>query len=116
MPSHYDELGLKVQRAQYELTRIRGVATVDGVTVEVDAENRLLAVDVSNSAAILAAYQAALADKEPQVVAAMQELSDDPQVQSVQAFAEANTARHEAERLAQEDTRSSSGRFFESSW
>ncbi|MEU1985037.1 hypothetical protein [Nocardia sp. NPDC019395] len=119
MTGPYDELGLKVQRAQYELERIRGVGTVRGVTVVVDAENRLLAVHAPNGTAIHAAYRAALADKEPQVVAAMRELSADPQVQSVQFFAEANTARLEAERHARaesEEEGGAIGRFFEDSW
>ncbi|CAM4000391.1 YbaB/EbfC family nucleoid-associated protein [Nocardia ninae] len=112
-PAH-EELGMKVQRAQYELAQIRGVGKVDGVRVEVDAENRLLSVNVPNAERILAAYEAAVADKEPQVEAAMRELTEDPQVSSTRIFVEANSARLEAERRGQAE-HAGNGRF-ESGW
>ncbi|WP_147140060.1 YbaB/EbfC family nucleoid-associated protein [Nocardia ninae] len=105
---------MKVQRAQYELAQIRGVGKVDGVRVEVDAENRLLSVNVPNAERILAAYEAAVADKEPQVEAAMRELTEDPQVSSTRIFVEANSARLEAERRGQAE-HAGNGRF-ESGW
>ncbi|WP_225726562.1 MULTISPECIES: hypothetical protein [unclassified Nocardia] len=92
-----EELGLKVQRAQHELAQIRGIGVVDGVTVEVDAENRLLAVSVPNCAAVLAAYAAAIQDKEPKVAHAMRDLTTDPRVQSVRIFVDANASQPPAE-------------------
>lgn len=88
--SSFDELGPKVQRAQQQIGRIRGVATVDGVRVEVDAHNRLVSISVPNSAAVLAAYRAAVRDKQPQVDAAMRDVLDDPRAQAVSQFVEAN--------------------------
>ncbi|MFI9400597.1 hypothetical protein [Nocardia sp. NPDC052316] len=105
---------MKVQRAQYELDRIRGVGKVDGVRVEVDAENRLLSISVPNAERILAAYAAAVADKQPQVEAAMRELTEDPQVSSTRIFVEANSARLEAERRGRQEL-AGNGRF-ESGW
>ncbi|MCM6777595.1 YbaB/EbfC family nucleoid-associated protein [Nocardia sp. CDC159] len=117
MASQYDELGLKVQRAQYELEQIRGSGTVDGVTVEVDAENRLISVDVPGGETIVAAYRAALRDIEPKVAEATRELFADPQVQSARVFAEANSARLEAERRAQQQSEDASGgSYLKNSW
>ncbi|MFI6999943.1 YbaB/EbfC family nucleoid-associated protein [Nocardia sp. NPDC050175] len=113
-PSH-DELGLKVQRAQYELAQIRGVGKVDGVRVEVDADNRLVSISVPNAERILAAYEAAVLDKQPQVEEAMRELTEDPQVSSARIFADANAARLEGERRGQDAHSTGSGRF-ESGW
>lgn len=39
--SEFDELGVKVQRAQLVVGKIRGVGAIDGITVEVDAETAL---------------------------------------------------------------------------
>lgn len=89
--SQFDELGLKVKRAQEELANIRGVGVARGVTVEVDAENRLVSVDAPDGDRILAAYEAALADKRPRVDAALREVMTDPQTQAITAFVEANT-------------------------
>ncbi|PXX69390.1 hypothetical protein DFR70_1021079 [Nocardia tenerifensis] len=111
-PTH-DELGMKVQRAQYQLAQIRGVGKVDGVSVEVDAENRLVSLNVPNAERIIAAYDAAVRDLQPQVDEAMRELAEDPQVSSARIFTEANSARLEAERRERER---SSGGFLESGW
>ncbi|GAA5095065.1 hypothetical protein [Nocardia iowensis] len=102
MSQKFEELGLKVQRAHHAIGQIRGEATVRGVRVVVDAENRLLAVDVPDADAILEAYEAALRDKQPRVEAAMQELRADARFESVMIFAEANSAR-KAERAEQQD-------------
>ncbi|MEU7140552.1 hypothetical protein ABZ942_13965 [Nocardia sp. NPDC046473] len=96
--SDFEELGRKVQRAQYAMGQVRGIGLVRGVRVTVDAENRLLSVDVPNAWTIIEAYQAALRDKEPQVAAAMRELNADSRFRSVRTFTEANSARLEAER------------------
>ncbi len=93
--SQFDELGLKVKRAQEELRQVRGTGTVRGVTVEVDAENRLLAVSVPGGDAVIAAYQAALADKQPKVDAAVRELMADPRAEAISTFVEANRAEQE---------------------
>lgn len=113
-PSHA-ELGLKVQRAQYELAQIRGVGKVDGVRVEVDAENRLVSLSVPNAERIIAAYDAAVLDMQPQIEEAMRELTEDPQVSSARIFADANAARLEAERRGQ-DTHSTGNGWLESGW
>ncbi|MEV6554412.1 YbaB/EbfC family nucleoid-associated protein [Nocardia sp. NPDC051756] len=113
-PSH-DELGLKVQRAQHELAQIRGVGKVDGVRVEVDAENRLVSLSVPNAERIIAAYDAAVLDMQPHIEEAMRELTEDPQVSSARIFADANSARLEAERREQE-AHSTGSALFDSGW
>ncbi|PXX68537.1 hypothetical protein DFR70_102219 [Nocardia tenerifensis] len=98
MHGDFEELGRKVQRAQYAMAQVRGIGVVRGVSVIVDAENRLLSIDVPNATAIIEAYQAALRDKEPKAAAAMRELNADARLRSVRTFTEANSARLEAER------------------
>ncbi len=100
-PRHNDseELGMKVQRAQHALEQTRGIGTVRGIRVTVDADNRLLSVTVDEEGTILEAYQAALADKQPKVDDALRELRADPRFEAVSTFAEANSAREEAERV-----------------
>lgn len=61
----FDELGAKVQRAQSVVREIRGVGRVGDIAVEVDAENRLVALHHPDADLILAAYRAALLDKQP---------------------------------------------------
>ncbi|QIS13886.1 hypothetical protein [Nocardia arthritidis] len=46
---------------------------------------------------MLAAYEAALQDKEPKVAHAMRDLTADPRVQSVRMFADANISQPPAE-------------------
>ncbi|MFB8282854.1 YbaB/EbfC family nucleoid-associated protein [Nocardia colli] len=115
MDPSQDELGLKVQRAQYELAQIRGVGKVDGVRVEVDAENRLVSLSVPNAERIIAAYDAAVLDMQPQIEEAMRELTEDPQVSSARIFADANAARLEAERRGR-DAHSTGSSWLESGW
>ncbi|GAB2652414.1 hypothetical protein GCM10027169_16920 [Gordonia jinhuaensis] len=105
--SQFDELGLKVQRAQYEVDKIRGTATVGGITVEVDAKNRLVAVDHPDAESILAAYEAALRDKQPKVDEAMRDVLSDPHAQAVSTFLETNDSGEEARRrrIAKTDER-----------
>lgn len=114
MASDYDELGVKVQRAQHALEQIRGIGTVDGVTVEVDAENQVVAVSGPRGETILAAYRLALQNMQPRVADAMRELADDPQVESAMVFTAANAAGREAERLERADTKVDN--YFERSW
>lgn len=103
----FEELGLKVQRAQYQMEQVRGIGTARGVRVTVDAENHLLSVDAPDGAAVLEAYEAALRDKQPKVEAAMREINNDASFQSVLIFSEANSARLERERIQrQEDAES----------
>ncbi|WP_062980625.1 YbaB/EbfC family nucleoid-associated protein [Nocardia anaemiae] len=93
MASHYDEVGVKVLRAQQALAEIRGLARVGGVTIEVDSKGHLQAISVDTQAVaagpsglsdlILYAYRQAVQDAEPRAAAAMQELMDDPQVARV---------------------------------
>ncbi|MGV9415864.1 hypothetical protein ACWDOP_38710 [Nocardia sp. NPDC003693] len=114
-PSKYDELGLKVQRAQFELENIRGIGVVEGVKVVVDSENRLVSINIRGEELILAAYRAAVAHKEPQVAEAMRDVLADPQVASVRTFAEANSARLEEQRRRREEQAEDDGpvRLFE---
>ncbi|WP_194827088.1 hypothetical protein [Nocardia sp. XZ_19_231] len=86
MASRHDELGLKVQRAQHALEKIRGIGTVDGVTVEVDADSQVVAVSGPHGEKILAAYRLAVLEMQPRVTAAMRELAADPRVESTMAF------------------------------
>lgn len=92
MPSsEFDDLGLKVQRAQHELEQVRGIGTVGGVTVEVDAQNKLLSVSIAGGDLVIAAYRAALADKQPKVDAAVRELMSDPRTEAISTFVEASS-------------------------
>ncbi|WP_282783330.1 hypothetical protein [Nocardia sp. CC201C] len=97
--SKFDELGLKVQRAQYAMEQIRGVGIVDGVRVEVDAENRLLSINMRGAEFVLAAYKAAVEAKSAKVAEAMREVLEDPTVDATLKFAEANGSRLERDRL-----------------
>ncbi|WP_433600366.1 YbaB/EbfC family nucleoid-associated protein [Nocardia sp. CA-135953] len=93
MASPYDEVGVKVLRAQQALAQIRGLARVGGVAIEVDSKGHLQAISVDAQAVaagpsglsdlILYAYRQAVQDAEPRAAAAMQELMDDPQVARV---------------------------------
>lgn len=96
--SEFDEFGVKVKRAQHEVAGIRGVGTVDGITVEVDAENRLAAIVHPDAQSIMAAYHAALRDKQPQVDAAMRDVLSDPQAQAVTTFVHNNNEREDTRR------------------
>lgn len=89
-PGEFDSFGLKVQRAQRAVTDIRGTGTVRGITVEVDAENRIVSIGHPDEAALVAAYQAAVRDKQPRVDDAMRAVLDDPQSQAVSTFLDAN--------------------------
>lgn len=95
----FEELGVKVQRAQYALEQIRGTGTSDGIQVVVDAENHLLSVSVPDADAIVRAYNAAVADKQPRVDEAMRAVCEDPRVVAASTFTRANAARLEAERI-----------------
>ncbi|WP_147403935.1 hypothetical protein [Nocardia panacis] len=100
--NNFDELGAKVQRAQQALQQIRGVGVVNGIRVTVDAENRLLSITVHDEATILAAYQAAILDKQPRFDDAMRELRADPSFEATSTFVEANKARRETENVQQQ--------------
>lgn len=93
--SQFDELGLKVQRAQHDLERVRGTGTVGGVTVEVDAQNKL-SVSIAGGDLVIAAYQAALDDKQPKVDAAVRELMADPRAEAISTFVQANSTASES--------------------
>ncbi|MRH89492.1 hypothetical protein GFY24_18915 [Nocardia sp. SYP-A9097] len=105
---------MKVQRAQHALEKIRGTATVDGITVEVNAENQVVAITGPHAAATLAAYRQALQTIQPQVAEATRELTTDPQVESARAFAAANPAGIEAERIDRAEAQVDN--YFERSW
>jgi hypothetical protein len=100
--NNFEELGLKVQRAQHQLEQIQGVGTVNGIRVVVDAENRLLSVTLPDEDSILTAYNAALADKQPKIDEAMRELRADPRFEAISTFTNANAARAQAERIQNE--------------
>lgn len=95
--SAFDELGAKVQRAQLVVREIRGVGRVGGIAVEVDAENRLVALHHPDADIIMAAYQVALLDKQPRLDEAMRDVLSDTESQSVAAFVDTYAARTEAE-------------------
>lgn len=90
--SAFDELGVKVQRAQSIVREIRGVGRAGGIAVEVDAENRLVALHHPDADVILAAYRAALVDKAPQVDEAMRDLLSDPNAHAITSFVQSTTA------------------------
>ncbi|MFI5776954.1 hypothetical protein [Nocardia sp. NPDC051570] len=116
LPSHndFEDLGAKVQRAHYAMQKIRGVGVANGIRVVVDAENRLLSVTVDEENAILAAYQAAIKDKQPKVEEATGELRADPRFEAMSTFTQANTARQDAERVRrQRMSEEAEDRFFE---
>jgi DNA-binding protein YbaB len=98
----FDELGLKVQNAQQRLDQVRGVGTVNGIRVIVDGENRLLSVTLPDEQSILAAYNAAVADKQSQAEEAVRELTTDPRFEAISTFADANTARAGIEQIKQQ--------------
>lgn len=93
----FDELGAKVQRAQSVVREIRGVGRVGGISVEVDAENRLLALHHPDADILMAAYRAALLDKQPQLDEAMRDVLSDPDTQAIASFVDSHAARTEAE-------------------
>ncbi|WP_434159237.1 hypothetical protein C5142_16610 [Rhodococcus sp. BGS-1C] len=95
--SAFDELGAKVQRAQSVVREIRGVGRVGGIAVEIDAENRLVALHHPDADIIVAAYQAALLDKQPQLDEAMRDVLSDPDAQAVTSFVDTYAARAQAE-------------------
>ncbi|OZC49249.1 hypothetical protein CH267_24055 [Rhodococcus sp. 06-621-2] len=95
--SEFDELGAKVQRAQSVAREIRGVGRVGDIAVEVDAENRLVALHHPDADLILAAYRAALLDKQPQLDKAMRDLLSDPDAQAIASFVDSYAARTQAE-------------------
>lgn len=84
--SAFDELGTKVQRAQSIVREIRGVGRAGGIAVEIDAENRLVALHHADADLIMAAYRAALLDKQPQVDEAMRDVLSHPDAQAVTSF------------------------------
>lgn len=90
--SAFDELGIKVQRAQVVVSGIRGVGRAGGIVVEVDAENRLVALHHPDAHIILAAYQAALQDKQPQVDEVMSNVLSDPDAQAITSFVQGSSA------------------------
>lgn len=95
--SEFDELGAKVQRAQLVVREIRGIGRVGGIAVEIDAENRLVALHHPDADIIVAAYQAALLDKQPQVAEAMRNVLSDPDAQAITSFVDTYAARTQAE-------------------
>ncbi|MFF0490041.1 hypothetical protein ACFYTQ_13575 [Nocardia sp. NPDC004068] len=113
-PADFEELGRKVQRAHQALQQIRGTGVAQGIRVIIDAENRLLSVTVDDEPAILAAYRAALADKQPKVDEALRELRADARFDAVSTFTEANAARQRAEKARRRRKREEAeDRFFE---
>ncbi|MGV9674542.1 hypothetical protein ACWDSJ_04605 [Nocardia sp. NPDC003482] len=102
----FEELGVKVRRAQRALAEIRGVGTADGIEVVVDAENHLLSISLPEAEAVLAAFAAAVADKRERVEAATRELREDERVEAASTFLRANAALVEAERAQRDSSES----------
>ncbi|MQY22909.1 hypothetical protein [Nocardia macrotermitis] len=100
--NNFEELGLKVQRAQQALERIRGVGMVKGIRVTVDAENRLVALTSDEEDIILRAYEAAVADKQAQAEQAIAELQADPRFEAISTFTDANATQAHAARIEQD--------------
>lgn len=98
----FEQLGLKVQRAQHAVEQIRGVGTARGIRVIVDAAGQLVSVTVDEEDTILAAYRAAIEDMRPKVDEATRDLRSDSRFDAVSTFTEANSARLEAERVERE--------------
>jgi hypothetical protein len=115
LPQHddFEELGRKAGRAERAVRTLRGVGIADGIEVVVDAENRLLSVTVDDEDSILRAYQAALADKQPALDAAMREISTDSRFLAVSTFIEAGFARDEAERARHQEDSDEDDRYYE---
>lgn len=90
--SAFDELGAKVKRAQSVVRDVRGVGRAGAVSVEVDAENRLVALLHPDADVIMAAYRAALLDKAPQLDEAMRDLLSDPNAHAITSFVQSTTA------------------------
>ncbi|MGF7120343.1 MULTISPECIES: YbaB/EbfC family nucleoid-associated protein [unclassified Rhodococcus (in: high G+C Gram-positive bacteria)] len=88
--SGFEEFGAKVRRAQDVVERLRGRAGRDGVTIEVDAGNRLTAIELAPETMHLGAdrlaelirstFAGAVADLQPRMRQALAEVTDDPQV------------------------------------
>ena len=88
--SDHDEVGVKVQRAQLALAQVRGRTQFGGVSIEVDADNQLTDLQLSDAALdhgatrlaelIAQAYRNAVAGAATQVRAATAELTSDPDV------------------------------------
>lgn len=74
------------------MREIRGVGRVGGVAVEVDAENRLVALHHPDADVILAAYRAALLDKTPQVDEAMRDVLGDPNAHAITSFVQSSSS------------------------
>ncbi|WP_377449694.1 hypothetical protein [Rhodococcoides fascians] len=90
--SAFDELGVKVQRAQSVVREIRGVGRAGGIAVEVDAENRLVALHHPDADFIMAAYKSALLDKQPQVDEAMRDVLSDPDAHAITSFVQSSSS------------------------
>jgi len=87
--SRYDHVGLKAERAQQQLDRVRGVGRYGYVVVEVDAANRLVALNVPGAQEIIQAYLMAVRDVRPRVESAVREYLQDPDVAVMSTFHEA---------------------------
>ncbi|MGY2063727.1 hypothetical protein ACW9HQ_53265, partial [Nocardia gipuzkoensis] len=114
--SDFDSLGVKVQRAEYALERVRGVGEVDGVRVVVDARNQLVELSIPGANAILAAYRAALEDLRPRLDEALRELHADSRFDAISTFVQANSSRPEEERRQYTDDDRSTPHSVESAW
>ncbi|NLU83026.1 hypothetical protein [Rhodococcus sp. HNM0569] len=93
---NHEELGAKVRRAQLAVEQIRGVGTVDGVTVQVSADNTIISIDGPASVkpeTVLEAYRIALRDKEPRVEAAMRDVLQDARVSQLSTFTDSRGRR-----------------------
>ncbi|NLE78444.1 MAG: YbaB/EbfC family nucleoid-associated protein [Rhodococcus sp.] len=103
----YEELGAKVRRAQSELDSVRGVGTIDGVTVEVGADNTITSITGPRAVdpnAVLEAYRIALGDKQPRVDSAMREVLEDARISQISTFTDMHSGREPAPaRRATED-------------
>lgn len=96
----YEELGAKVRRAQSELEQVRGLGTVDGVTVEVGADNTITSITGPRAVdpnAVLEAYRIALGDKQPRVDSAMREVLEDERISQISTFTDMHSGREPAD-------------------
>ncbi|ATI30640.1 MULTISPECIES: YbaB/EbfC family nucleoid-associated protein [Rhodococcus] len=102
----FDDIGVKVRRAQEALDRVVGRASDRAVEVEVDAKGHLGRLRLTDAALaagpdlladrIVQMYTAAVRDARPQVDAALAEVTSDPQMSAITSFVDQVTPAGEA--------------------
>ena len=116
--SEFEELGAKARHSQLIIEQLRGSATGDGVSIEVDATNRLTAVELAPETmrmtpgklaeSILELYDAAIADVQPRLEGVLGEITNDQRVVRLEKWLDDVPAEKDSEPRAtpREDGRS----------